>query len=598
MKQILLFTILFISFGLQSQDSRLANEYYNSGEYEKAAIIYKKLYDDKGNNHYYFEQYVNALLAVEAFDEVESAIKSQLKKKPKNMELYVAYGNLLERQYKPEEANTMYRKGIDQMPNDISVINKLGNSFTRLTKYDLALETYLKAESVTGNGKIFVNNIADLYKRKGNAPKMIEYYIKYASYYPDQISRTKTNFQRYLNSDEDLAEMKTQLYTLIQEDQESIVYPELLQWVFVEQKDFKSALRQARALDRRIGEDGKRVVDLANIAMNTGDLESTIKAYDYILEKGPSNPYFVTAKSMMLKCERELILENKDYLISDLDTLDSEYLAFIEEMGINSQTEYLVKEYADFLALYKNDLPGAIKVLDDLVSLSSIKRTTKANAKIALADYNLMLGDIWEATLLYSQVEKDFKEEHLGEVSRFKNAMLAYYAGEFAWAQEQFDILESATSRLISNDAIDMSVFIMDNMGLDTTDVPIKMFAQAELLTVQNKFDEAFVMLKEINEAFPKHALEDDIIYQQAQIYQNQRKYDEALDLYKIVFTDYVEEIRADNALWQSAEIYEYNKGEVEKAKELYEKLFIDFSNSTFAIEARKRFRILRGDDI
>ena len=132
---------------------------------------------------------------------------------------------------------------------------------------------------------------------------------------------------------------------------------------------------------------------------------------------------------------------------------------------------------------YKNDLPKAIDVLDNLISLSSINRYVRANSKISLADYYLMQGEIWESTLLYSQVEKDFKEEHLGEVSRYRNAKLAYYAGEFAWAQEQFDILESATSRLISNDAIDMSVFIVDNMGLDTTDVPLKMFAEAELLT-------------------------------------------------------------------------------------------------------------------
>jgi hypothetical protein len=33
-----------------------------------------------------------------------------------------------------------------------------------------------------------------------------------------------------------------------------------------------------------------------------------------------------------------------------------------------------------------------------------------------------------------------------------------------------------------------------------------------------------------------------------------------------------------------------------EKAKSLYEKLFMEYSDSTFAIEARKKFRELRGD--
>ncbi len=599
--RLLFTTLVFILTGLAltAQDSRLANQYYTSGEYEKAAAVYKKLFDKQPNSHYYFEQYIQSLLAMEDYNRAEDVIKSELKKRPKHMQLYVTYGNLMERQYLPEEAEEKYRKAINEMPNDISVINNLGNSFTRLTKYDLAIETYIKAEKVTGNGKIFINNLADLYKRKGNMPKMTEYYIKAAAQNPQQIARYKTNFQRNLSSDEDLDEMKAQLYAKIQEDPDNSAYPELLEWVFIEKEDYNSALRQARALDRKNEEDGTRVMTLANIANGSGDYDTAIKAYDYIIDKkGTTNPHYVNAKSAALKVMRKKITENYDYEPADLDSLELAYEEFIAEMGTNARTESMVKEYADFLAVYKNDLPKAIAVLNNLVELSSINRYVKANSKISLADYHLMMGDIWESTLLYSQVEKDFKEEHLGEISRFKNAMLAYYAGEFAWAQEQFDILESATSRLISNDAIDMSVFIMDNMGLDTTDVPLKMFAEAELQTVQNKYTDAFTKLDSISEIYPEHSLEDDILYQKADLHFRLRDYEKAKQLYTTVFTDFAEEIRADNALYKLASLNENQLGDLEEAKNLYEKLFVDFSNSTFAIEARKRYRILRGDDI
>ncbi len=600
MRTFLLSFLLFgLSISLSAQDTKLAAQYYSSGEYEKAAAVYKKLFDKQPNSHYYFEQYIQSMLAMEDYSGAEAIIKKELKKRPNHMQLYVTYGNLMERQYLPEEADEKYRKAIEEMPNDISVINNLGNSFTRLTKYDLAIETYEKAEKVTGNSKIFINNLADLYKRKGNAPKMIEYYIKAAALYPNQLARYKTIFQRYLNADEDLDELKEQLYANIQNDNENATYPELLEWVFIEQEDYAGALRQARALDRRNEEDGTRVINLGNIARGANDYDTAIKAFEYIIDKkGSTSPHYITAKSNLLKTKRKKITRNYDYQPADLDTLELAYEAFIAEMGINSRTESMIKEYADFLAVYKNDLPKAISVLDELVALSSINKYVKANSKISLADYYLMQGDIWESTLLYSQVEKDFKEEHLGEISRFKNAMLAYYAGEFAWAQEQFDILESATSRLISNDAIDMSVFIMDNMGLDTTDVPLKMFAESQLLTVQNRFDEAFSKLDSITTIFPKHSLEDDILYQKADLHTKIRNYDKAKELYTTVYTDFAEEIRADNALFKLAELYENQLGDLDQAKELYEKLFVDFSNSTFAIEARKRFRILRGDDI
>jgi len=278
--------------------------------------------------------------------------------------------------------------------------------------------------------------------------------------------------------------------------------------------------------------------------------------------------------------------------------LQNEYEGFIDEFGLNPLTQNLVKEYADFLALYRNDLDAAIDILLELVNLESINVYVKANSKISLADYYLMKSEIWEATLLYSQVEKDFKEEYMGEIARFKNAQLYYFSGNFPWAQEQFDILKAATSRLISNDAIDLSIFIMDNMGLDTTDVPLRMFAESELLTVQNKYDEAFQKLDSINVLFPDHSLFDDILYQKANLYVGLKEFEKAKVLYTKVYTDFPEEIRADNALYLLAELYENQLSSPEEAMKLYEKLFIDFSNSSFAVEARKRYRVLRGDDI
>ena len=58
----------------------------------------------------------------------------------------------------------------------------------------------------------------------------------------------------------------------------------------------------------------------------------------------------------------------------------------------------------------------------------------------------------------------------------------------------------------------------------------------------------------------------------------------------------YPEEIRADNALYNQAKLYETQLNDPEKAKACYEKLFMEFTDSTFSIDARKRFRELRGD--
>ena len=165
-------------------------------------------------------------------------------------------------------------------------------------------------------------------------------------------------------------------------------------------------------------------------------------------------------------------------------------------------------------------------------------------------------------------------------------------------AQEQFKILKGATSKLISNDAIDMSVFILDNLGMDTTEVTLQIFAAAELLSFQNKYQEALQKLDSIKILFPEHSLEDDVLYEKARIYRKLRMTDEMVKMYSQIIEKFAEEIRADNALYELAELYETKLNNPEKAKELYQKLFTDYSGSTFAIEAKKRYRKLRGDEL
>jgi TolA-binding protein len=209
-----------------------------------------------------------------------------------------------------------------------------------------------------------------------------------------------------------------------------------------------------------------------------------------------------------------------------------------------------------------------------------------------------MRGERWEATLLYSQVDKAYKDDVLGHEARFKNAKLSYYFSDFDWAKAQFNVLKSSTSKLISNDAIDMDVFIMENTGLDSTTEALSYYAAAELLVLQNRFDEAFLKLDSLRRLFPDHTIEDDIYYLKAQVYKKQRQFDKAVDMYEKIIANYKEDIRADNSMFEMATLFEGPLKNKEKAKELYEKLFNDFSGSTLAVEARKRFRILRGDKL
>lgn len=597
-KYILLFSFLSMVQIVSAQDSKLANAYYRSGEYEKAAEVYKRLYDKTRRNDYYYERYISALLENEDFDLVEASIKEEMAHRPDNLQFYVLYGRLYDRQFMPEKAEAMYQKAIKQLAGNRSKIQKLGSSFTRAGNYDMAIDVFQSSKDHEDLKYQFSYQLADLYRRKGQVDLMLDEYLNCLLKSPNMLKNVKNMLQRELD-EEGFAKLQTKLYERLTDYPDVAQYPELLMWSFISQKQYDRALRQARALDRQYEENGARVYELATIALDAKAYDTAIKGYEYITtNKGVNTSYYLDAKRGLLTAKRAKITKNYNYTKDDLIALEQEYLSFLTDYGRNSQTALLMKEYAQLQALYMDNVDEAIKTLEELVTFASVDKYVLSNAKIELGDYKLIKGDVWESTLLYSQVDKAFKEAAIGEEARYRNALLSYYIGDFEWAQDQFDILKSATSKLISNDAIDKSVFIMDNMALDTTDVPLRMFAGADLLIYQNKLAEAVTKLDSISEMYPEHSLDDDILYSKAQIAIKKRNYESAIGYFEKIVEDYPEEIKADNALFEMAETYELILENKEKAQELYEKLFLEYDSSTFAVEARKRFRLLRGDEL
>ncbi len=596
---ILAFGLMCVSLVLQAQDAKLAQQYYNDGEYEKAVTLYEKLSASDNNNDYYFDRYVECLMELRRFEDAEKALVKAIKRKPKETRYYVTYGRLFEMQDKDDEAQKQYLRAIEQMPAERYAINKLATAFSTVSKYDLAIQTYEKGATSLNDPLVFAYNLADLYRRKGDAPKMIGQYLNSVQASPDRTDNVKGIFQRYL-SNEDMANLRQQLLDRIQAspngNNPNLV--DMLAWVYIQEKDYTSALRQLRALDRQLKENGVRVYQLAEIAANDKSYNVAIEAYEYVVQKGNGSPFFLDSKQELLRCRRNKLVEGYAYTREDLMLLEKYYEEFINEFGKSRGTAPLVVELAELEALYINNLDKAIGLLDELIKIPGLPANTLGQAKLNLGDYYLMKNDVWESTLLYSQVDKAFKDDPMGHEARYRNARLSYFSGDFKWSQSQYDILKASTSRLISNDALDQSIFIMDNLNLDTTLEAMTYYAQADLLIFQNRFNEAFVKLDSLLQLYPNHSLEDDVWYLKAKVHLKKREYSQAAGFYAKIAENYPEEIRADNSIFALAELYETQLNDKEKAMKLYEKLFIDYSGSTFAVDARKKYRVLRGDKV
>ncbi len=586
--------LLFISHcGMaQAPNDKLANQYYSTGEYEKAAVLYKKLWEtDKRRTHYY-DRFFTSLIESEQFEEARANISKRIKSEPANAALHVKRASIYVAEGYPEKAEEAYREAIEKLPANAASISRLGQAFQGLRNYDLAIEAYEKGGRLMNDTLRFANQLRALSQYNNDKKRMVKYSLLSLAQNARNAPSIKAQLQRALQP-EDHEDLQSKLYIYIQQFPDDIVYPELLEWSFIQQKDFPSALRQARALDRRLDENGQRVFQIGQMASNHKEYATAVDAYDYIIrKKSKNNAFYLSAKSELLKTKKNQILSGQVDGVS-LDSLEAEYYSFLDSYGRTSSTAYVVLDLARFQNRYLKNNEKAIKTLTELTEMPGVNKQVLANAKLELGDLYLLKGDRWEATLLYSQVDKDFPEEQLGEEARYRNALLSYYVGDFEWAQEQFDILKASTTKLISNDAIDRSVFIMDNLGLDTTAHPLMMYADSELKIFQRRYDEAFEQLTILNNLYDGHGLEDDVLYLRANAYVELEKYNDAADLYARIASEFPDDIRADNSIYALAELYENQLNDLNAAANLYEKLFIDYKDSTFAIDARKRYRQL-----
>jgi tetratricopeptide (TPR) repeat protein len=249
---------------------------------------------------------------------------------------------------------------------------------------------------------------------------------------------------------------------------------------------------------------------------------------------------------------------------------------------------------AHLIAFRLNDYEMAIFYLERALEVGNLDKNEMAGLKLELADILLFKNKVWDATLLYSQVESDFKNEPTGHEAKYRNARLFYYVGEYDWAQANLDILKSATSKLIANDAMELSLFIKDVYDEDTLGFTLRRFGTADLMVYQGKYDSALLWLQKIERDAPGVNTYQHLVYKKARMMETGRNYRQADSLYSYLVRNFPDSFKTDNALFRRAEIQRLYLDNPEMAQEFYLELMRDYPDSIYAGEARKIYRSIR----
>ncbi|MFI5149005.1 MAG: tetratricopeptide repeat protein [Bacteroidia bacterium] len=582
-----------------TEDEQLAVQYYQAGEFDKALIYYEKLFNKKQSELYY-SYYIDCLIHTKDFKKGEKIIRRQIKNFPYDLKYEVDLGSLYKAQGLDDKAKKQYEQAVhDLSPNQNQVFD-LAKSFLALKEYDYAIETYLKGRKLI-NFYPFNFELAEIYEIKKDYVGMINEYLDAIGYDERSIQNVQNMLQEKFDNTGDQkknALLKTELLRRVQKDGDRTIYSELLLWMLMQQKDFDAAFVQAKALDKRKKEEGTRVMALASTCVSNEDYETAIKCYKYVISLGPEGFFTQQAQMELLTAMNRRTISKGTWSKSDLTDLEKQYQQTLHDLGKTPATAKSIHELAHLEAFYLYNTKYATELLNEVIDMPQVSPIIQAECKLELGDILLLSGEVWEASLKYSQVEKTYKHDPIGQEAKFRNAKVGYYTGDFKWAQAQLDVLKGATSKLIANDAMELSLFISENMAEDSNVVPMMMYARAELLSFQNKDEEAFSTFDSINKLFPNHALSDDILFKRAGIKLREGHFDDAVVYLQKLVSTYSSSVLADDALYRMGVIYEEQLKNKEKAMECYQELLTKYQGSTFGVDARKRFRALRGDTV
>ena len=592
MKKYFLIIFLFnCCFCFAQNDFLLAENYYRQGEYEKATQIYKKLYDKSPFNTTYLNRLISCYQESDKFLTAENLLVKRIDENTSQSYLFVLLGYNYERQQKKELAKLNYNKALNSLDKNVNYGGIIGRLFKDYNSLDNAIIAYKKVMEKNPNAN-YSFQIAQIYGEKGEFKQMFESYMNLVDKNENYLNTIQRFTSRYISDDPEnknnILFRKTLLKKSLSKPKD--VWNILLSWLFTQQKEYNKAFIQEKALYQRNSTDLSSIFNLGKIAFTSKDFDASKQVFHFINEKSILREEKIDANLYISKIAVATKNPDAENLFQNIFKL----------FGKNISTIKIQVEYANYLTFQKNQPQKATLVLEEALGFSQSK-FDKARIKLKLGDVLVFTGKFNKALIYFSQIQTQLKNHELSQQARFKVAQTSYFKGDFTWAKAQLKVLKSSTTQLIANDAVSLFLKITDNEPVDSIPSGLKQLAKAELLAFQNKDSEA---INVISNLFSKKGLKpgeviyDDVLFFQAKLFIKLKKFNEAIISFQKIVSANNQGIYTDDVYYEIAELYKNNLNDTEKASEYYQKIIFEHPSSIYLVDARKKFRKLRGDTI
>ncbi|WP_269686017.1 tetratricopeptide repeat protein [Flavobacterium lacustre] len=589
MKKLLLHISLFFSLVCFSQNEQLAQYYYDKGDFEKAKISYEELLKSIPQNSQYFLRTIDCYQQLQQFDTAEKAITERFNTY-KQGTLLVELGYNFQLQKNDVKAQNYYEQALDRIKKNPNEVYGISNSFEKKVLLEYALKSYQTAATLEPNFN-FNYQVGLLYGQLGNQEMMISTFLDEAFANPQNSILIQNQLARFMTDEGDsvFKEMLRKSLILRTQKNQDIFWNRYLSWFYVQQKEFEKAFIQEKAIYRRDPESLANIVNLGQLAIEENNPEAAKEILGFVLENTKDLELLIQANSYLITMKIETAPEK------DFETINAELAGLLKQFEISPFTVSLQLIQAYFVAFNMKNPEEGKTIVKRALELP-LNEYEKAQAKMELADILLYEEKFNQALLYYSQIELDLKNDIVAHEASLKAAKTSYFKTDFVWALKQFKELKSANTQLIANDALEYFLLINDNTVADSTQTALAAFAKGDFLLYQNRIQEAIIQFQTILQKHKGEEIEAVTLLRLGKIFEKRGDFTLALSQYQAIIDQHSDGIYIDEALYFSAEIYNRQLQLPEKAKPLYEKIIFAHEDSIYFVEARRKYRQLRGD--
>jgi len=577
----------------QSGQAQRASNYFKQGEFEKAAISYKKALKEKPDNTTIITGLIKSYQELEYYKDAELLLKKGQNSGRKSGFFAVELGYNHQLQDQDSLAQIAYNRAISLVEENISSPYQVGQAFEDHNLLEEAVRTYeiaLKNAPSTN----FDLRLAKIYGEQGEIEKMFSSYLDLVNNRSSFIATAQRNFGQYITEDpfnEANSIFRKLLLKRLQQEQ-NVLYNSLLSWLFIQQKDYQKAFTQEKAIFKRTDGNIEGLIDLANITIEDNALDTAREILAHIKEVSFDASIKIEAEQQLLDIDANLASTADEKAL-----IKTRYEAILNDQGTGPLTVPLQVDYAHFMGFEMGEITEAVSYLKETIK-EPRPRFDEARLKMELADILVLDEKFNQALIYYSQIQNKIKNNVISQEARFKVAKTSYYKGDFKWADTQLTVLKSSATQLIANDALQLLLTIRDNTQEDSLQTALKKYAKADLLTYQNKPQKAIQLYTQILEQHKGEDIEDEAFLAQALLYEEDNAFAKARKNYLSIIDFYSDGILADEAHFRLARLYENELDQPDKAKANYERIIFDFADSIYFVEAQKRYRALRGDNL